>query len=116
MFQEATYSSRLGPLTAPRSGWSNGFVDFNNDGWKDLFTANSDVNDLVDLFGPTHYKQPNSVFANLGNGTFRDVSAEAGEAFQAARAHRGSAFADFDRSEEHTSELQSHSDLVCRLL
>src|SRR5436309_509901 len=96
MFQEATYSSRLGPLTAPRSGWSNGFVDFNNDGWKDLFTANSDVNDLVDLFGPTHYKQPNSVFANLGNGTFRDVSAEAGEAFQAARAHRGSAFADFD--------------------
>src|SRR5438132_9070776 len=24
--------------------------------------------------------------------------------------------AQFDRSEEHTSELQSHSDLVCRLL
>ena len=96
MFQEATYSSRLGPLTALRSGWSNGFFDFNDDGWKDLFTANSDVNDLVDLFGPTHYKQPNSIFANLGNGRFRDVSAEAGEGFQVARAHRGSAFADFD--------------------
>jgi enediyne biosynthesis protein E4 len=96
MFQDATYSSRLGPLTAPRSGWSNGLFDFNNDGWKDLFTANSDVNDLVDLFGPHHYKQPNSVFANLGNGTFSDVSGEVGEGFAVARAHRGSACADFN--------------------
>ena len=76
------------------SGWGIGMFDFNNDGWKDLFTANSDVNDLIDLFGSTHYKQTNSLFANLGNGTFRDVSLEAG--FNLARAHRGSAFADFD--------------------
>jgi hypothetical protein len=94
LFQDATHRSRLATLTTTRSGWSNGFFDFNNDGWKDLFTANSDVNDLVDLYGPTHYKQPNSVFVNLGDGTFRDVSAEAG--FNLARAHRGSAFADFD--------------------
>jgi enediyne biosynthesis protein E4 len=94
MFQDATHDSRLGPLSVARSGWSNGFFDFNNDGWKDLFTANSDVNDLIDLFQSTHYKQPNSLFANLGNGTFQDVSAEAG--FALARAHRGSAFADFD--------------------
>src|SRR5437773_2509202 len=93
-FQDATHKSRLAALSTTRSGWSNGFFDFNNDGWKDLFTANSDVNDLIDLFGSTHYKQPNSLFANLGNGTFRDVSLEAG--FDLARAHRGSAFADFD--------------------
>ena len=93
-FQDITHKSRLATLSTARSGWSNGFFDFNNDGWKDLFTANSDVNDLIDLFGSTHYKQPNSVFANLGNGMFRDVSLEAG--FDLARAHRGSAFADFD--------------------
>jgi len=93
-FSDATHSSRLAQLSAARSGWSNGFFDFNNDGWKDLFTANSDVNDLVDLFQSTHYKQPNSLFANLGDGTFRDVSSDAG--FTLARAHRGSAFADFD--------------------
>src|SRR5437762_1844760 len=93
-FQDATHKSRLAALSTTRSGWSNGFFDFNNDGWKDLFTANSDVNDLIDLFGFTHYKQPNSLYANLGNGTFRDVSSEAG--FDLARAHRGSAFADFD--------------------
>src|SRR3989454_10701978 len=93
LFQDATHQSRLAALTTTRSGWSNGFFDFNNNGWKDLFTANSDVNDLIDLFQSTHYKQPNSLFANLGNGTFRDV-----------------------RSEEHTSELQSPCNLVCRLL
>jgi len=94
LFQDATHQSRLGVLTATRSGWSNGFFDFNNNGCKDLFTANSDVNDLIDLFQSTHYKQPNSLFANLGNGTFEDLSAEAG--FTLSRAHRGSAFADFD--------------------
>ena len=96
LFQDATYSSRLGLLSAPRSGWSNGFFDFNNDGWKDLFTANSHVNDRVELFEATEYKQPNSIFANLGDGTFRDVSPEAGEGFRAAKAHRGSGFADFN--------------------
>jgi len=94
VFLDATHDSRLGPLSTTRSGWSNGFFDFNNDGWKDLFTANSDVNDLIDLFQPTHYKQPNSLFANLGDGIFRDVSSDAG--FNVSRAHRGSAFADFD--------------------
>ena len=94
LFQDATHQSRLAALTTTRSGWSNGFFDFNNDGWKDLFTANSDVNDLIDLFQSTHYKQPNSLLANLRDGTFQDVSADAG--FTLARAHRGSAFADFN--------------------
>ena len=94
IFRDVTHESLLSKLSTSRSGWSNGLFDFNNDGWKDLFTANSDVNDLIELFKPIHYKQPNSVFANLGNGTFRDVSSEAG--FNLARAHRGSAFADFD--------------------
>jgi enediyne biosynthesis protein E4 len=93
-FLDATHSSQLAQLSAARSGWSNGFFDFNNDGWKDLFTANSDVNDLIDLFQSAHYKQPNSLYANLGDGAFRDVSSEAG--FTLARAHRGCAFADFD--------------------
>jgi hypothetical protein len=93
-FLDATHESQLAQLSSTRSGWSSGFFDFNNDGWKDLFTANSDVNDLIELFQSTHYKQPNSIFANLGNGTFRDVSSDAG--LSLARAHRGSAFADFD--------------------
>ena len=95
-FTDATFVSGLSVLSAPRSGWSNGFFDFNNDGWKDLFSANSHVNDLIEHFEPTQYKQPNSVFASVGGGRFRDVSRDAGEAFQVSRAHRGSAFSDFN--------------------
>ena len=91
-FQDATYPAKIGPLTSNHSGWSNGFFDFDNDGWKDLFTANSNVNDRVELFEPTRYKDRNTVFANNGDGTFR--AAEAG--LDSVRAHRGSAFADFD--------------------
>ena len=96
LFREDSFPSRLGSQTAKKSGWSNGFFDFNNDGWKDLFTANSHVNDLVELFEASPYKQANSIFVNRGDGSFLDVSAEAGPQFQAAKAHRGSAFADFN--------------------
>jgi hypothetical protein len=95
-FQDATYSSRLGPQSIRWSGWGNGLFDFNNDGSKDLFTANSHVNDKIDLFEATPYKQSNRVFTNLGNGTFQDVSRDAGQGFDIARAHRGCAFADFN--------------------
>jgi hypothetical protein len=95
-FQDVTYPSGLGPVSVLRSGWGNGMFDFNNDGWKDLFVANSHADDNVRLFRAMEYRQPNSVIANLGDGTFRDVSAEAGESFQAPAAHRGCAFADFN--------------------
>ncbi len=93
-FNDVTYSSKMGALTLHHSGWGTGLFDFNNDGWKDLFTSNSHVNDRVEMFESAVYKEPNSVFMNLGNGNFRDVSAEAGQT--EAKAHRGSAFADFD--------------------
>lgn len=93
-FIDATYSSGMAAQSLHHSGWGVGFFDFNNDGWKDLFTANSHVNDLVEKFEPYVYKEPDSVFVNLGDGKFRDVSAEAG--LNEAKAHRGSAFADFD--------------------
>lgn len=96
MFEDATSISRLAVLSAARAGWGNGLFDLNNDGWKDLFTANSHADDNVEQVAAAHYRQPNSVFANLGDGTFWDVSATAGGDFQAPRAHRGCAFADFD--------------------
>jgi hypothetical protein len=114
-FQDFTYASRLGPLSVPWSGWSNGFFDFNNNGWKDLFTANSHADDNIHHFRATEYRQPNTVFANLGDGTFRDASAEAGEEFAAsARAHRGAAFADFNgdgRIDVVTSALRDPAEL-----
>ena len=103
VFTDATYASKLAPLShAATAAGELGLFDFNNDGWKDLFTANSHVNDRVELFESARYKEPNGVYLNLGanpgrrirSGQFRDVSAAAGQV--TARAHRGSAFADLN--------------------
>lgn len=95
-FADAGYTTHLGALTRRYSGWGIGLFDFNDDGWKDIFTTNAHVDDKVDTFEATDYKQPNAIFLNRGDGTFEDASREAGGDFLAARAHRGCAFADFD--------------------
>ena len=98
IFADASYRSRIGLQSRSYSGWGIGAFDFDNDGLKDIFTANSHVNDRVEAFEATEYKQHNSVFRNLGEGRFEDASRGAGVDFlQATRAHRGCAFADFDR-------------------
>jgi hypothetical protein len=88
-FRDATYPSRVGLLSFERSGWGVALFDFNNDGWKDIFAANSHVSDHTD-----RYRQSNSVFVNAGNGTFEEATA--GELLVSRAAHRGAAFADFD--------------------
>ena len=96
MFQDATHRAKLAPLVAARSGWANGLFDFDNDGWKDLFTANAHVNDEIERFEANAYRLANSVFRNAGDGTFTDASAEAGLAAGEPRAHRGAGFGDID--------------------
>jgi hypothetical protein len=95
-FSDTTVPSGLARATIRRSGWSNLLADFDNDGWKDLFTANSHVNDRVDAFEAHAYREPNSLLWNARNGTFRDVSGELGPEFQTARAHRGAVAVDLD--------------------
>jgi hypothetical protein len=109
-FEDATYPTRLSVLSASHSGWSTGLFDLNNDGWKDLFTTCSHVDDNVQMFEATHYKQPNGIFANLGDGTFWDVSAQAGEDFQVPRPHRGCAFADFNNDGKIDAVVSSLQD------
>jgi len=114
-FTDETYPSRLGLETVKRSGWGLGLFDFNNDGFKDLFTVNAHVNDNIELFNQQTYRQPDSIFANLGNGNFQDVSRTAGPDFQARGAHRGCAFADFNndgRIDVVTTSLNEPAELL----
>jgi enediyne biosynthesis protein E4 len=113
-FADSSFESNLGLLSRKYSGWGIGLFDFDNDGVKDIFTANSHVNDNIAAFEGTEYRQRNSVFRNAGKGRFEDVSERSGPEFvQAARAHRGSAFADFDndgRVDVVTSSLSDTAD------
>ena len=97
LLDDATFSSKLGPLSQDRSGWSIGLFDFNNDGWKDIFVAESHVNDTVEYFEASRYKLANSVFMNSADGTFQDASEQSGLRKAEPRVHRGSAFADFNQ-------------------
>jgi len=96
-FADWTVSSGLARATSQMSGWGNGIVDFDDDGWKDLFVARSNVLDNISTLVPERrYPEPNSAFRNLGNGKFEDVSGTAGPDFQEPAAHRGVAFGDLD--------------------
>ena len=94
-FDDDTIRSGLARLTNQLTGWGMGLFDFDNDGWKDLFFANSHFPQLNRYLG-TASELANSVFRNSGNGRFEDVSAKAGAAFAEKALHRGAAFADFD--------------------
>jgi len=96
LFTSATYQAGLGFETLQMSGWGVGAYDFDNDGHKDLFMANSHVSENADLYGRDHYKQADAIFRNLGDGRFQNATALAGAAMQVAAAHRGSAFGDLN--------------------
>ncbi|MGB9512451.1 MAG: CRTAC1 family protein, partial [Candidatus Acidiferrum sp.] len=95
-FDDVTDRSGLGE-TKQMSGWGAGMADFDNDGWKDLFVARANVMDNIHIQNAArNYEEPNTIFRNLGNGKFADVSAQAGPDFQIPAAHRGVAFGDLD--------------------
>src|SRR5262249_34987831 len=93
-FHDVTFSSGLAAATRAMAGYSPGFFDFDNDGWKDLFVTRGHVQSL-NLAGRLAIEQPNSVFRNLRNGRFA-VVADAGLAEGPALRHRGSAWGDLN--------------------
>lgn len=95
-FSMDTYPARIGFSSYKMSGWGAGIYDFDNDGWKDLFSANSHVSENADLDPQQHYRQANALFRNMGDGTFQDVGAQAGAALALHAAHRGCAFGDLN--------------------
>ena len=114
-FYDETWPSGLGAATIRRSGWGLGLFDFNSDGYKDLFTVNAHVNDLIEQLAGQTYRQPMSVFANTGKGQFTDVSRTAGESLLRSQARRGCAFADFNhdgRVDVVTTSLNEPTELL----
>jgi len=96
-FVDMTVASGLARGTTEMSGWGNGIMDFDNDGWKDLLVARANVMDNINLLVPSRsYPEPNAVFRNLGGDKFKDVSETAGADFQKPAPHRGVAFGDID--------------------
>ena len=94
-----TYESRnsgLGAISRPYSGWGVKFMDYDNDGWKDLFIVQGHVLDTIQLTFPNlRYLQPLLLLRNNGK-QFVDISAQSGAVFQRPWAARGLAVGDID--------------------
>jgi hypothetical protein len=95
-FTYESYPSGLGRMTMTHSGWGVRFLDYDNDGWKDLLIAQGHDLDTIQLTFPNfRYREPMLLARNTGHG-FEDVSAEAGSVFQEAWVGRGMAIGDID--------------------
>lgn len=65
-FTDSTYQVGLGEVTIPFLGWGTSFIDFDNDGWKDILVANGHVYPQVDNFQwGTSYAQQMTLFRNM---------------------------------------------------
>ena len=95
-FEYASERSGVARITALHSGWGLKLVDYDNDGWKDLFVAQGHVMDNIGLSSPSlRYLEPMLLLRN-NRGTFEDVTSQSGEALPKPRASRGVAFGDLD--------------------
>ena len=95
-FRDVASTAGFAAPTSRLTGWGAGIFDFDNDGNKDLFTANSDILDNAMQLAHRPFALVNQIFRNRGNLAFQDVSSTAGESFQAPAPHRGAAFGDLN--------------------
>jgi hypothetical protein len=93
-FDYASGVTGIGNITLLHSGWSLRFLDFDNDGWKDLLIAQGHDLDTVEKSYPSlRYREPMLLVRNTGK-AFVDISSKSGPAFQEALVGRGMAIGD----------------------
>ena len=96
-FEDTRVQSGLAQPTAAFTGFGTGWIDYDNDGWLDLFVANGAVNIIQGLRGDrVPYRMRNQLFRNLGTGKFIETSGRAGPAFARPEVGRAAAFGDVD--------------------
>lgn len=95
-FTYSSFSTGLGRMTLGHSGWGVRFLDYDNDGWKDLLIAQGHDLDTIELTTPNlRYREPMLLARNSGSG-FVNVSGESGSVFQQPWVARGMAIGDID--------------------
>ncbi|HVF90503.1 MAG TPA: CRTAC1 family protein [Blastocatellia bacterium] len=96
-FVDVSFQTGHGEPTMPFLGWGTGFIDYDNDGWKDILVANGHVYPGVDgqQWGTSYLQQP-LLFRNLATGKFERAGAAPGSGLAVAIPARGLALGDLD--------------------
>ena len=96
-FIDATIPAGVAEHTHRYLGWGIGFLDYDNDGYKDIFVANGHTMDnIAEVDRSTTTPQQNLLFRNLGDGKFANVTAQIGAGFALRKTSRAAAFGDYD--------------------
>ncbi len=96
-FEDTTVITGAGSGSLPYVNWGTGLIDFDNDGWRDIFIAQGHLQDNIDLYDDTTaYEVPNSLLRNRGDGTFEDISRRCGDGLAPKFSSRGAVFGDLD--------------------
>jgi enediyne biosynthesis protein E4 len=90
-FEYVSAAANIEKLSRRFSGWSNAFVDYDNDGWKDIYSSNGDVDYLGD-----NAAQHDTLWQNRAGKDFQDVSENVGRDFLRKGYQRGSAIGDLN--------------------
>jgi enediyne biosynthesis protein E4 len=88
VFNDRSYSSGIATAAGPFVGWSSSFIDYDNDGDKDIYKANGALKHL--------YGMEDQLFENTGDGQFKDISVKLGSWFHEEMVGRGASFGDYD--------------------
>ena len=115
-FIDVTFPAHIGAETIPYLGMTVAFLDYDNDGWLDIFVANGHLDENVQDYDPmARYAQKNQLFRNNGDGTFTEVTDIAGPGFQLENVSHGAAFGDYDNDGD-IDIFVSNSNGPCSLL
>lgn len=97
LFEDVARPAGVGAPTLPHVKWGLGFVDFDNDGDRDIYVACGDLDDNIQLReDTTAFMIPNMLLLNTGRGKFSDVSNTSGDGMQVKLSSRGAAFGDLN--------------------
>ena len=95
-FTDVSYQAGIARSSIPFVSFADGFLDYDNDGWKDLLIVNGHVYPQVDQhpeWGQSYAQRP-LLYHNLKNGKFELVPAVEGTGLAVVTVGRGAAFGD----------------------
>ena len=96
-FTDFTIASGVGQTNILNSSFGARFFDFDNDGWRDLLVINGHILDDIPLHHPeVTYEEEKTLYRNMGEARFVDVTRTEGKDFRAKHVGRGLAVGDYD--------------------
>jgi enediyne biosynthesis protein E4 len=102
VFNDRSYPSGIATAAGQFVGWSSSFIDYDNDGDKDIFKTNGALKHL--------YGMEDQLFENKGDGNFQDISIESGSYFKKEFVGRGACFSDYDNDGDIDAYIANLND------